>query len=458
MVAILRGALVGEALGRPFVGLKPGRVEQLLGGARPEGFLASGAIQSDKPERNVLPGLHGDSGQRLLASLAVRVPDEAGRGPAARVGAEFQALADAAGGGDDDFGALRDPGRSLRQAITSWRIEFPWEDADWLATEETSQGVGPSIAGFVAALEPDPVATAELLVRLSHCHCVAVAGAVAVASAVRLCREAGNGKKFDGEGVARRLVAEVEAFEEGYIARELRGWKEIGWGRPPSRLCDRLAPLPSLIREAHDDLAVKSILATAADHQPEGHIPSHVQHGFAGASLVWALYRALGNLPPRRAVEDVLPRGGQSGAVGAVVAGLRVARSGVEALPDEWWNGLIAGPWVEKLVNAPSTAVFEEWREAEIEWNGREDRMRAPLREALRKQQALSEERARNHAPASRPKPVQEKPFAPPPQLGLADGDEEDPQKKKILRALRGKRRIDWKEDRRRDHGGWHDD
>lgn len=455
--AVLKAVLVGESLGRPFIGLKPGRVEQLLGGASPEGYLVSGAIQPDKPEKNCLPGLHGMSGQRLLASLAFRVEDEAGRGPLARVGAEIQALADFGSGAEEGFGLLRDPGQTLGGTIKRWRRDFPWEDEDWLAVEEDSQSIGCALLGFAGALADEPAAMAAGLARLTHRQCVAVAAPVAVAIAVRLCAEAGGGKKFDREGVARELVNRVKAFEEDYITRNLRAWKEIGWGKPAARLCDHLAPLPSLLREGQDDLAVKSILVTAGEHEADGRKPSHVQHGFAGAGLVWALYRGLGELSARRAVEDVLPRGGRCAVITGVVAGLRVARDGEEVIPDEWWKGCLGLEWAGRLAEATSTEVFEEWRRAEADFNGREDRMREPLREALRKRQALEEERARNH-PASKGKSEPELPFAPPPSVWLKEGDEEDPQKKKILRALRGKKRIDWKEDRRRENNSGRDE
>lgn len=450
----LQGFLVGEALGRPFHGLKPGHVEQLLGGERPEGFLADPRIQPERPDRNVLPGLHGVAGQQLLAMLAAGFDDGSGRGPVAAAGAQLQQLADdGAAGDDEDFGLLRAPGRPLRRAVARWRRDYPWEAADWLAPDEPSQGLTPIVAG-IAAFSLNGSATAAIdMARLTHTHCLAIGAALAVRETLLLVSESIGARRFPAVEIAEQLITRLHPLEKAHAESQKRHWREIGWGSPIRMMSDFLAPIPSLLREGRDDLAIKTLLTTAAQHQPEGQQPSHVQHGFAGISLPWALYRALGSQPPRVAVEDLLVRGGECGLVTGLVLAIRLVRHGEEVLPDEWRHGTRALPVAAELLAAPALPAFDRWLAAERSWNADEASMRAPLIAALRKQQALEAEREKAKPKKARPVDQTEARFAPPPHLWLKPGEEEDPKKKKILRALRGKKRIDWKEERDRGDG-----
>lgn len=454
--AVLQAALVGDALGAPFNGLKSGHIQQLIGN-RAEGFLKNPKIQPGRPERNVLPGLHCSQGQRLLASLAALAPDSAGREPAARVGALLTDLAGDAEEAHGRLGALRQPGRPLRRAAIRWRTDYPWAEDDYFATTEESEGIGAALVGLVPACaeSPDSAALAVSLARLTHFKSLPVIAAVAVARLIELLRESGGGKKIDAQGIVRALLESVKVAEEAYDKAHARTWRELGWGRTSTHLSEALGALPSLLREGDDLLAERTLVNTAA--QVSSRFPvTHPQHGYVLTSLPWAFYRALGPLPGGIAVEDVLNRGGETSAVAALVAALSVARHGTATLPDEWWAGTLAIGEVPALFGAADETPFASWADRERGWSGREDReLHEPMRESLRVDAELEAERERRK-PKKTGLPAQEDAaFAPPPHLWLKPGEEENPINKKIMKEQRARRRIDWKEDRRdKNRGG----
>lgn len=86
--------------------------------------------------------------------------------------------------------------------------------------------------------------------------------------------------------------------------------------------------------------------------------------------------------------------------------------------------------------------------------------MRAPLRdaeEARKRAEADKERKRRKQRPTPEAMglpPQEEAHFAPPPQLWLEPGDEEHPEIKRKLKAARGKKKIGWKEERRKRERG----
>lgn len=450
---VLKAALVGDALGRPFNGLKQGHVQQVLGGS-PEGFLTTPLLFPDKPGKNVLPGLHSQMGQRLLASMAVKLPDEMGRGALALVGEQLKELA----GGDvedqDFYGSMRNPGRPLRRALLRWRVEFPWEEKDFLAKQESSEGLSTASLGLVPVCLglDEPHDWAKRLARLTHLRQMSLVGAMVVARVLELVLEDGGGKKLDGAGIVRSLTPWLREKEDELEQVFIHDWKELGWGRPQARLSDALAPVATLIEEDSDDLAVKTIVKTARESHPEFPV-THPQHGFMAASLPWVLYRALGASSAVRSVEDVLTRGGECSDLNSLLCALMVARHGEDCLPEEWWEGTLALGLVDHLFEGKSES-FDQWIDEEAKWSGEEEEMRRPLREKLKKKGELADQKAKlkKSKPTSVPEMNDEGEefLAPPPHLWLKPGEEEDPKNRRKIKEARGKRKIDWKEDRRK--------
>ncbi|MCC5875720.1 MAG: ADP-ribosylglycohydrolase family protein [Candidatus Sumerlaeia bacterium] len=453
---ILEGALIGAALGTPFSGLKEGHIQQLLEG-RAEGFLADGRIYPARPEKNRLPGLHGVATQRLLASLSVGISDEMAREPVAVAGA---ALIDLAGGMEgEDLGSVRQAGRPLIRAIRRWRSEYPWAAEDYFTEEEESAGIAPVLSGLAPVLlnMEAPWDIAAKLARLTHQHPYTIAGAFTIARlALSITDHIGVGKKLDAVSVARELVEAVREFETNYTTVNQRKWREDGWAPPATPLWECLSALPSLLRESNDDLAVRTIVNTARDCHP-AHGVSHVQNGFVPAGLCWAIYRALGELAPVPAIEDVINRGGESETIAGVVGAIMCARYGPGSLSPEWQEGCLGLEIGRELLRSPSPETQGRWLSLEAEWSSREAALQAPLREAEEAKKRASAEKERQRKKKIRDEnavgdlPDQEQAlFAPPPHLWVEPGDEEHPAIKRKLKAARGKKKIGWKEDRRK--------
>lgn len=452
---VLQAALTGVALGTATSGLRAGHVHQLTG-TGVEGFLADPLLFPSKPERNYLPGLHGAAGQSLLAAIALMGEDSLGRDSVGRVGQRCRDLAGEEPSSPHDLGGWRQPGRPLRRSLGRWRANFPWAGDDYMAASEASEGIGPSLLGLVPCCLglPDAASCAARLARLTHFRLMAVSGAAAVAYTSELILSSANPRRADMSGIMREVVRRLAVFEDEYTDCHATTWRDLGWGRPRARLSAALEVLPTLLRESRDDLAASTILAAASGSSPACPV-THVQHGFVPAGLTWALYRGLGRMPARLAVEDVLNRGGESGVIAGIVAGLLVARLGAECLPDEWHMQTRGRDLMNLLIDGPSEDSFTIWVSNEVSWTREEDAMREPLRQAIERQS--SQEMVKGKAAKKKPTEEQHEEEgreasgpAPPPHLWLKAGDEEDPLKKRILKEARGRRRIGWKEERRR--------
>ncbi len=451
---LLVGALVGDAVGFPFQGLRKGHVQQVAEG-RPEGFLADPILFPDKPDKNHLPGLHSSLGQRLLASLAIVREDEMGRDPVARVGAMLLELSGGAEPVDDhDFGALRALGRPMRNAVKKWRENYPWDETDWFNSGD-SEGVGPCAVGLipVALGMDDTTDWCIRLTRLTHFRLLPLAGACAVAECAKLLLPHQGDKRIDGPGIAKELLERVREIETRLIDSFASEWNDLGWREPAVSLSHFLEPLGSLLVEHSDDLAASTIVRAAKESAPRLEV-THPQHGYVGAGLTWAIWKALSSESMPRTVEDVLNGGGETCGVGAVTMGLLGARFGTAGIPVELSTGCKAADVCKRILANPNETHFAELMTSESRWTAEEEAMRAPIREKLEKarmiaaaRQKLNESKSGGKKAASTASSID---VPPPEHLWLKPGEEEDPKKKKLLKEARGRRRIDWKEDRRK--------
>jgi ADP-ribosylglycohydrolase len=449
-LGLVAGTLVGCALGAPFAHVKGAHIAQLLDGARAEGYLGNPVIFPDRPDKNTLPGLHAIHAQEFLAILSAAHDDESGRQPLARAAARLRELA-----GDDmdaeSSGALRHPGRPLKRSLVRWAEGFPWDEEEHFACAETSEGASLAVRALACVLVEgtSPVDAA----RLTHTREAPLIAACIVSGLARHFLAVDNPKKIDAMGILDDLIAQARAAEdklrEGPV-REL--WRDAGWGMPRARLSTALECIASLLRTKDDALAEKTLVAQAQDFAPEQAVAS-VHHGFAPVIIPWIVYKALGDAAPANLIEATLNDGGETPVSTALMGGLCGARWGVEHIPEEWLDGCHAWPAAKRLAEAPDEAAAEEWLATERRLSTREEDMRTPLREALRKREAED-----GKAPKKKPKkeeplpttPTEKLPFAPPPQAWLEQkGDELAPWEKRRLKTERGRKRIDWKEERR---------
>jgi len=449
VLGFVAGFLVGDALGRPFVGLKGGHIQQLAG-ARIEGWLADPVLQPDRPDRNCVRGLHSCAGQEFLAALAALfVADDAGRAHAAVCAAHLRDLHGAEAGAPS---SLRRPGKPLLRALERWGAEFPWDAQDHVARDEASEGIGPCARTIACALADD--ADDLAFARLTHLKEPPLVAARVLREAASAMVRLDAPKKPNVRVIVEDLKFGARDFEdrlreESEVATL---WKDLQFGMPVARTSEALAVLPSLVESGDDALAERTFLAQAREYAPDRAV-THAQHGFAPVLLPWALYRALGPMSTARAVEDAINRGGETAMAAGLVGALCGARHGIESIPEEWLAGCLAWPFAKNLVEARNAAAVEAWLAAEQQWSAREEAFVAPLR---KKAEAAGADKPAPKKKPAKPEeqppsgPTEELPFAPSPHAWLTEkGDELAPWEKQRLKSERGRRRIDWKEDRR---------
>lgn len=221
-------------------------------------------------------------------------------------------------------------------------------------------------------------------------------------------------------------------------------------------MSEALSILLPCLREKNPELVLKTILAEANRLNPPFPISSPNQD-FAPSAVTFAIYTVLSAPNFRQGIVRVIMQGKEACAMGALVGGLLGLRFGDDVIPDEWR---------ESLLNANDVAMRgEEMANGFPNWSGRTDLVsleselsqhdeeeRQKRREAAK--QAV-EKYERKHPPkpktAARPQlpPQEEAPFAPPPWVVFGKPFA-DPITKKKEKSLRGRRRIDWKEKRKR--------
>jgi hypothetical protein len=448
---ILPAAMLGDAIGYPINGVRAGHVKELLGEFT--GVPKEGNLFPDRPERFREAGLHSALGQKLFAIASAFEPDELQRSPVGVAGARLLELA---GDGElDAFGALRHAGRPLLAAAKTWRDSFPWDGEDYLRGKRGSKGVSGTIAGLVIVASGrganDP--TLPDLVRLTHGRFLPLAGAYAVARLTELLLESSGGKKIDAHGILDALIADLRREEAALIARFGATWSESDWEVPSAKLSDALEPLGSLLREENDKLTVNSLLGGIERFGPDCAV-THAAHGFIPVSLPWVIYRALGSHSPATVIESTALEGGEACAIGALTAGLLAARYGAEYFPEEWFEGVRANG-LAREASRHAEGWPDRWLAAEKSWSAHESATRAKLVKA--RGDAPPAKKKSGGAPPPKPglalPPQEPESFAPPPAVWLRKIDPDDPLQKHKLKESRGKKRIGWKEDRRRGSG-----
>ena len=451
------GLAVGEALGGPVEGLKEGHIRQLVGEIT--GFLDAVAAFPDRPGKWRRKALYAAATQQALAiadTLAIHgAPDTAALADL------YVRLADE-GPADAPFGAHRAVDHVFRHAVQAMR-----EARDARSCGQPSAGNAPAARIAPAALyyadDPESLGTAVLDFSLmTHEDPRAIAGALGIARAVALLAASDSGAAAALE-IAQSLPGWVAEWESR-LDKDRGGFLDPNGGRDRlHQFSSALKALPSLIRESNDALAAQTILNAAnacglGEHVAQAHAEP------APASVVMSLYRALTAHSFPSGILAAVNAGGHAGAVGAMVGALLGARFGEGAIPEEW---------IAELLNADQIRLrARAMREHEVDWSAWEDYVEMEKRLTWEERdvtgQALAENRARIEKEnqrraerkaravkgASRQPAPQDLGFAPPPELWItsappAQRDAQDPVEAKKDKALRGRKRIAWKDGRR---------
>jgi hypothetical protein len=217
-----------------------------------------------------------------------------------------------------------------------------------------------------------------------------------------------------------------------------------------------LEALTGLVAEADDALAVATLIRQANHFGPEPPVTSPT-FDFAPAAVPVALHLAFAHTRFAGAVEPLVTSGKEANAAAAIAGALAGARLGEDSISQAWRNGLVArkelSAWADSFADLLTGEGAADHRpdlmEMELALTLREREARQPLIEefeAQRKHQGPPPKARRKPAPTE----PENLPFAPPPHTYLKRSSE-DPEAKRLERAARGKRRIPWKEERRRD-------
>lgn len=426
------GMAVGDALGAPLNGMKPGHMEQVYGGIA--GFVDAELAWKGKPHRWSLRGLYTGATQQALAVADILAAD--GRCSPRALADVFVEMAN----------LKRWPGGCHRRV-----------DREFLAVLDRMRSgkldpvqCGEPIADLTAAIRAVPIGlfhsgdpetlrqTAVECALPTHRDPRAVAAGAAVVSAVAAAAR-GDLEGARGGETARRIAEEARKAED-YLKKE--HWSCLADFEDPSfgnHISESLTILVRLLEEGDDKLAWDSIVRQANRCSPD---PAIREPGsaFAPAGILSALYLALGGRTLIEAMPIALTIGRESSQIGAIVGAVIGARDGVKSIPPDWISGLRNADQIRlRADNLERGEIdYTRWRgivDLESEAKGEEERERQRWK-ALWEKQGLLPNKPKRPPKKKEPDPG----FAPPPELWL------DPRGKP--RARRRENR--WKEKRGR--------
>ncbi len=447
--AAFLGAAVGDALAAPAQGRKPGWIVQKFGVI--SDFLDPDVAFADQPRKRRHAGACSlPAQQMLLAAESLLLASGFDLADLART------LLSASGSEGGDVAFLRGHDPALKLALG--KAPESADPLDWGAPHPGMSAWPRVLPAALFFRDQPPVLTTAAIesVLVTHNDPRSVAGAAALAFVVAsmACHP---GLIQDYRQFIRLLARDVRKAEEHY--QDYYG-RHIPAGLPSCVLyavSDALQILPACLTEKDRDLVMRTLIQEADRFAPP-HPVNHANQDFAVSGILFLLHTALSAPDFGRGLLGVINEGREASLMGCLAGFLLGLRFGMDAIPEEWISGLL---------NAEQYALRgREFSEGCPDWSLREDLVSIEMRltraeraehaDSLEEKKRVEEKRSRkreNHIKKTSPAPnvpsQEEALFAPPPELFLND-DYPDPIKAKRDKALRGRRRIDWKEDRRR--------
>jgi ADP-ribosylglycohydrolase len=443
------GMAVGDALAAPAQGLKPARIIQLFG--RLEGYLDPDKAFEQTPSHFRLKGLYSLPTQEALCvaeSLIV-----SGHYDLNDIRDTFLAL----GQGEGALGSFRGMDEAFRKALQNLK-----EGKDLTGCGVPHPGVGaiPRVLPLAIFFRDDPEAMKKAVIEcvlLTHNDPSAISGALAYAwTAARFYKGGSAVLDSPSDFIAnlKKYVRKGEECLEDDYKKHLPQEVSTRLYYSMSNSLDILLPC---LRENNRDLVKQTILAEANRHKPPFPV-SVVSQDFAPSAVIYCLYIALSAKTYGTGIWDTIHEGKEACAMTALVGGLLGLRFGLDGIPEEWRSGLLNADQIE-LRGREMYHGFPDWGER-IDLVTMEKRYTDMEREEIRKRMETfveeKERKERKHPP--RPKssssvkeglpPQEEAPFAPPPSVVFGSALP-DPIQAKKDKSLRGRKRIEWKEDRR---------
>ena len=441
------GLAVGDALGAGVEGMRGGHIRQIYESV--DDYVASRKAFPDAPRKWRMPGLYTDDTQQALAVADV-LCEESGM-DAERLAELYVELRDGMKPERGYFGCHRGTGGNFRKAVNAFA-----ESGDVLGCGQPSAGSGAAMriapVGLFFSDDPDAIRDAVMAASLvTHSDPRGIAGAAAMAKAAQLLMNMDEGEK-NFNALCDELVAFVYDFEE-FLKEEF--WDSLDAETRiigAHHMSQALESLASCVREQNDDLARKSIVNQANRMGPE-HAIKDANVGFAPASVTVAIYYALRYDSFYNGLTAAINDGRDTDTVGAMVGALLGIRLGAEAIPEEWLAGLknreqvalrgsmLAEREVDWALREPLAEMERDLTQSEI----------AFFAQDLQKWEKGQSDAVKKHPP--KPKKTQSEPDrsqAVPAADEWLDGGGADPIQKRKEKEQRGRKRIDWKEERRK--------
>jgi ADP-ribosylglycohydrolase len=443
------GLAIGDALGAPLEGMKAGHIRQLFGEVTD--YLDTISAFPDKPTRWLPRGLYTDDTQQALAVAEVLAVQ--GEADPAVLSDIYVRLANEGPDGAH-FGSHRGTGHFFRRAVQAMI-----EGREPLRCGQNSAGNGAAmrIAPVGLYCADDEEAMVHAVVEfslLTHHDIRGVAAALAVARVVAL---------FAGGRDSDAVAAELPDWLAGWEDRVAEDYAEYLDPPPPvsfrRHMSECLRVLSSLLREADDLLAEKSVVLGAQRCEPVEPI-AQAHAGFAPASVVMSIYRALSAKSFSEGLIAAVNAGGDADTVGAMTGAMLGARFGAEAVPAEWLEGLRNAAQIRARGQAmlDKTVDWSVWGDL-VEFERELTREEMDLgKQGLSENSKVLEKKRRKQdqlrAKREQKPKARDLGFAPPPEIWLRDAESEaealDPREAKREKAQRGRKRIPWKDERRK--------
>jgi ADP-ribosylglycohydrolase len=336
---------VGDALGAPLEGLDAQQIRAHYGLVID--YVDGSRAWKKKPYRWRLSGLYTDDTQQALVLADVLM--NRGRIEPERVAELYLSLAQPPG---EFAGAHRGVGRSFRRVLNELH-----SGADPMSCGQYSAGIGAAmriapVAIYHQSAEFDvlceDVITASLM---THRDCRSIAGAVAVACAVR--------RLLDGErrepSLALRLAGDVARAESHLAAAHADRVVSL---RHHAHSVSRAVAHVESVLDLPRDRALAAIVDEANSHGAEPACRRPTQ-GFPPLLVPTCLYVLLTTDSFDEAIVDVVNHGGDADSAGAILGAMAGASYGLKELPQRWLLGLQNRAGIESRARALATLSTE---------------------------------------------------------------------------------------------------
>lgn len=349
------GMAVGDALGAPVEGAKPGAIRNAFGTldnyADPEEILGRGKIYKWRK-----PGLYTDDTQQALALLDSVVQDR-GLNPE-KAAARFVELAK---GAEFRFGVYRGAGRNFKRSVTDLRQGKSWTDSGRdTAGNGAAMRIAPVAVYYHGDLDEmaDKAAAASLI---THRNPIGVSAAIAVSYLIARCLAT---DEISPAGRAA-LILEAARFcreKEIAIADEYSHYLFDGFKKSLHLFSDTLKGMGGVFDSGPEKVG-KWIAANAAPHA--GNAITRPTAGFAPASVAFAIYLAVSNSDSfEKTIVAAINEGGDADTVGAIAGAISGALHGAGAIPERWMKGLAN----RRQIKARAEALADrKWQHGKLE-------------------------------------------------------------------------------------------